>query len=148
MSGFEWKHLVKQFFGKIPKPRLWNIKIIMWIFCEFVKFVLIHKELVGFVAFCHCGISGQFCFRFFWVRWVRWKTIWPKLFLIQSLRYHFPFSAFSREKSSFYYYSSNDWYIFLNIIKIILKVLFGWMGQLIPNFSKKVFLITTVTKCT
>jgi len=43
---------------------------------------------------CHYAISVIFTSEFFWVRWVRWKTIWPKLFW-QSDPKFFHFSVFS-----------------------------------------------------
>lgn len=89
------KQLVKLFFGKIPKiSSLKNIKIII---CEFS--VKLWKFVVDFTKNCDnrwCQtISVIFASEFFWVRWVRLKTIWPKLFWQSDPKFfHFSFFSF------------------------------------------------------
>ena len=89
------KQIVKLFFGKIPKiSSLKNIKIII---CEFS--VKLWKFVVDFTKNrnnrYYDAISVIFASEFFWVRWVRWKTIWPKLFWQSDPKFfHFSFFSF------------------------------------------------------
>lgn len=89
------KQIVKLFFGIFPKnSSLKNIKIII---CEF--FVKLWKFVVDFTKnlnnrWCK-AISVIFASEFFWVRWVRLKTIWPKLFWQSDPKFfHFSFFSF------------------------------------------------------